>query len=285
MNKIAIFFAFSAILSIKIASAAEREVPIHCNHEICQLVGTKLKSEKLKISSINVNFKELAASTGQAQLVFFTGDDTYPEHIPEGLLKSVEGIEAFYYNFSPLKFIKRSDFKDGSELRAISLERNEIEVIPFDTFYDLKNLQFIKLDTNKLRQFHPATFANSQNLKNLIFNDNQITELNQNLLKSSPNLEEVQGNSNKIQELSKDLFVNNQKLRTVSFERNQLRNILVDFRSLKGIKHVNIADNYGNCNFVYFEEKPYSVQEEPKGWVYKIEELQENIGKSCRRSL
>lgn len=285
MNKYLLILASVAILSIKVASTAEREVSIHCNHEICQIIGTKTKSEKLKISSINVNFKELAASTGQGQSVFFTGDDTYPEHLPEGLMKSIQGIEAFYYNFSPLKFIKRSDFKDGGELRAISLERNQIEAVPFDTFYDLKSLQFINLDTNKLRQFHPATFANSQNLKTLRFNDNQVTELNRNLLKSSPNLEEFKGYSNKIHELPKDLFVNNQKLRTVSLGSNKLRNILVDFRSLKGVKHVNIADNYGNCDFVYYDEKPYSVQEEPKGWVYKIEELQGNIERNCRKSL
>ena len=61
---------------------------------ICRLVGTKTKPDKLKISSINVNFKELAASTGTRYLAYFTGDDTYPEHFPEGLMKSVAGVEA-----------------------------------------------------------------------------------------------------------------------------------------------------------------------------------------------
>jgi Leucine-rich repeat (LRR) protein len=283
MNKLGVIFATFAILSIKISSAAEREVSVHCEETICSLVGTKSKSDKLKISSINVNYKELTAATGMKYDIFFTGDETYPEHIPEGLMKSIAGIEGLHYNFSPLKYIKRSDFKDGSELRAVNLERNEIQAVPFDTFYDLKNIEFINLNSNKLRQFHPATFANSQKLSTLKFDYNQITELNRNLFKSLLNLKNLHGDSNRIVELPKDLFVNNQKLYDVSLGNNQLKNILVDFRSLKGLKHVSLADNYGKCNFVYFYEKPYSVQEEPEGWVYNIEELQRNVEEKCRK--
>ncbi|CAG9810506.1 unnamed protein product [Chironomus riparius] len=286
MNKFVSILAFLAILSIKVGSAAEREVSIQCEQSIsalCLLVGTKSKSEKLKISSINVNFKQLAATSGTGYLAFFTGDATYPEHFPVGLIKSIDGVEGFYYNFSPLKYIKRSDFKDGSSLRAVSLERNEIEAIPFDTFYDLKDLKFIKLSNNKLRQFHPATFATLPKLDTFLFDYNQVTALDRNLFKSSPNLEKLQGYSNKIEELPKDLFVNNQKLRDVSFGSNQLKNILIDFRSLKGIENVNIADNYGNCNFVYFDEKPYAVKEEPEGWVYSLAEFQANVEKKCRK--
>ena len=293
MNKFIFILVSFAILNIKVGSAADREVSIHCDvgdpagflvvDAICKLVGTKSKSDKLKISSINVNFKELIA-TGTRYLAYFTGDDTYPEHFPEGLMKSIDGVEALYYNFSPLKYIKRSDFKDGSSLRVISLERNQIETISFDTFYDHKDLEFIKLDDNKLRQFHPATFANSQKLKTLKFDYNQVTELDRNLFKSSPNLEDIHGFSNKIEKLPKDLFVNNQKLWDVSLGSNQLKNILVDFRSLKGIKHVNFANNHGNCNFVYFDEKPYSVQDEPEGWIYSVEKFQENVEKKCRKN-
>jgi len=293
MNKFTVILASVAILSIKFSSAAERQVSIHCDvgdssglivvDAICSLVGTKSKSDKLKISSINVNFKELAGSTGKRYLAYFTGDDTYPEYFPEGLMKSVAGVEALYYNFSPLKYVKRSDFKDGSQLHAVNLERNEIELIPFDTFHDLKSLEFINLNNNKLRQFHPATFANSQKLTTLKFDYNEVTQLDRNLFKSSPNLENIQGYSNKIEELPKDLFVNNKKMNDVSLGSNQLKNILVDFRSIKGIKHVNFADNFGKCNFVYFNQKPFSVQEEQEGWIYSVDEFQRNVENKCRK--
>ena len=109
--------------------------------------------------------------------------------MPEGLGRYLDGIENLFYIYRPLKYIKRSAFKDlGSGLSKLGLFGNQIENIPFDMFYDIPKIETLELSDNKLKTFEPETFANVPKLTNLDIDLNQITALHFDLLKNLPNL-------------------------------------------------------------------------------------------------
>lgn len=124
-----------------------------------------------------------------------------------------------------LTTIKRSYFKNLSNLLCLELESNEIEHISSDAFADLFRLEILEILNNRIQYFEENTFASLKALIELNLYGNGIHTLNSKDLGSLVNLEAIYLERNNLYNLSENAFENLINLKKISLSSNALFNI------------------------------------------------------------
>lgn len=171
------------------------------------------------------------------------------------VIKSVpEGLDDFFPNLKILVIDNASlqhfeNIKRLYNLKYISLQYNEIEILNIDSFNGLNKLEKIVFEGNKIRKLHPGTFNGLPNLTQL--------SLSKNLLRN----------------LEPDLFRNNLKLEELEFYQNKLTQIDGDvFRRLTSLTELSLTSN--KCIDSSYPSIVSSLSE-------LLEEIDEKCGNSC----
>ena len=227
----------------------------------CNLIDVKSPKDQVHVASTNFDVGNEKFTDITIRLRIY-GNAKYPEHFPKNLGKLVSGVDNFYYKKTPLKYIKRDDFKDfGVKLTSLSLGENEIIDIPFDTFYDLPNLRDLILRSNRITNLSPNLFDNSPNFGLLFADFNQITEVHP------------------------DLFKNNPFIRVITMRHNKIKNVPFDFTKFDNLASVDFTHNAGTCDTMYFRYDPfveYYDDNDLKKWIKDVKDFQKKIEETCR---
>jgi Leucine-rich repeat (LRR) protein len=77
---------------------------------------------------------------------------------------------------SHLKEIQNDDFKFIPNLKILSLQQNDIEVVEKDSFKFNKNLEILNLGLNKIRYVHPTALDQLPKLVQLYLSSNQCID-------------------------------------------------------------------------------------------------------------
>ncbi|CAG9810296.1 unnamed protein product [Chironomus riparius] len=175
----AIVYQLSAYAAVIVPT---QEVALNCVKESgtdeyliffdCFLMEVKSSKDQVYVTSTDLDTNSIEAHITVVRLQI-SGNVNYPEYFPKNLAKTVHGITNFFYKKTPLRFIKREDFKDmPSKLTMLSLEDNEIEDIPFGAFYDLQNLKYLDISGNNLKELDPNLFTKSPLFDSLLAKSN-----------------------------------------------------------------------------------------------------------------
>ncbi|KAL7011493.1 hypothetical protein ACKWTF_014284 [Chironomus riparius] len=296
MRKLIVFLA--AIIHLSAYAAVVdpvNEVAINCDpskysddeyeYLECFLIEVKSPKDKVVVTSSSINMDTINSSNKTIH-VDITGNVNYPEYFPKNLAAYFKGTHTFRYKETPLKFIKREDFKDlGSTLTLLNLGESEIEDIPYDAFYDLTNLVYLDISDNRLKNLDTRLFINSPKFNSLFVRSNEITEIHPDLLNNCPEFYVLYAEFNKIEEFHEDLFKNNPKMWVISIRHNRIKNIPIDFNRFTELHVADFTHNGGTCDTMYFMNQPYVEyynDEEQKKWIKTVPDFQKKIEEVCR---
>lgn len=251
----------------------------------CSLTDVSSPKDRLKVTS-NTLYWNTVKEINKTIYVDIVGNDNYPEYLPEGLGRSINGTGGFTYKNSPLKYIKRADFKDmAPSLFLIILEDNKIEEIPHDTFYDLPYFHYLDVRRNKIKSLVPNLFDHAPDFSTLIIEENQVTELHVDLFKNCPDFHVLYAEFNEISEIHEDLFKNNPNMSIISMRHNKIKNVPIDFKKYNELSVADFTHNGGKCDTMYFSFQPYVEyydENEQKKWIKTVTEFQHKIEEICR---
>jgi Leucine-rich repeat (LRR) protein len=251
----------------------------------CFLIEVKSSKDQVNVMSTAVDVKAFK-SLEQYVHIEIVGNVNYPEYFPKNIGKLIDGITAFKYKETPLKYVTRDDFKDmSSELVLVNLADNKIEEIPFDTFHDLTKLIYFDIRDNKIKRLAPNMFAKSPNFDTLIIESNEITELHPDLFRDCSEFKVLYAEFNNIKEFHEDLLKNNPNMTVISMRHNKIKNIPIDFNRFSELHVADFTHNCGTCDTMYFMSQPYVEyynDEEQKKWIKTVPEFQQKVEEVCR---
>ncbi|KAG5667134.1 hypothetical protein PVAND_015132 [Polypedilum vanderplanki] len=241
----------------------------------------------LTVTSSDIDFEQIKSEENDKRIAIeIIGNENYPENMPEGLGRAIDGVEIFTYRNTSLKSLKRSDFTEmSSKLFKLFLDHNKIEEIEPETFHDLTNLFVLSLGKNKLKTLPSEMLSHAPKFSFLIIKENEITELSPELFKNSPKLKKLFASKNQISELHPELFVNNPELMIIGFRDNKIKNVPYDFRLFNSLYIADFMNNADGCDTIYNvnEFKPNFCNKECQERTIKnIDEFQIKIEEICR---
>lgn len=147
-------------------------------------------------------------SNDDVKAVDISGQKTY--FLIQGLFDFFPSMQELYVFRSDLKHLSRSDFKTYVKLSTVSLSRNHLSHLPYDTFEDMTwtipNLKTL----SKLKELY--LFENS--VESLLLDD----------ISGNPNLEVIWIYQNKLKFIEPEIFENLPKLKTADFTNNHCIN-------------------------------------------------------------
>lgn len=149
--------------------------------ESCVLcLPATLRTVILKNSLVNVTSTDFA---GLAYLRFLDISHNNISMIQDlwrrsdGLLNDLVSLEVLDLSYNRFTQLNSTFFKGVSNLRELSLARNELVKLPSDTFKNLRKMIVLDLSYNRLTQFHKELLANTKRLKELNLTGNPIQGL------------------------------------------------------------------------------------------------------------
>ena len=131
-------------------------------------------------------------------------------------------------------------------LKIITLNNNNIERIPEDTFIDITKLEFLSLSFNQIKSLPSNIFHTLSALKGLYLNNNHLEEISHLVFKFNRNVDEIWLHENKLKFISKNFTSNLTKLIQIYLSGNEC--IDQNYTSLTPNKVQSfIADIADNC--------------------------------------
>jgi hypothetical protein len=171
----------------------------------------------------------LEKSNDDVKAVDFSGQKTY--HLVQELLSFFPNMEELYVFRSDLKHLSRSDFGGYTKLITMSLSRNHLSTLPYDTFEDLTNMEYFSLSFNQLTSI--PNLKTMSKLKELYLFENSIGSFSNEDVSGNPNLEVVWLYQNKLKFIDPKIFESLTKLRVADFHNNRCIDRSVNFEHLQ----------------------------------------------------
>lgn len=125
-------------------------------------------------------------------------------YLLKGLVNLFPNLDQLYVFRSDLTHLSRSDFKNYTQLKTISLSRDHLSKLPYDTFEDLIDLEYFSLSFNQLKSI--PNMKTLKNLKELYLFENSIESLSKDDLSHNENLRIIWLYHNKLTYIDPDIF-------------------------------------------------------------------------------
>ena len=111
------------------------------------------------------------------------------------------------------------------ELRDVSLEHNQLTVLPHDLLSNLENLEILRLHGNSIGDLPATMLAGLSKLQVLRLEDNELAILPENIFDDLVDLRELQLAENRIAFVQKDVFRGLKNLTHLSLESNAIADL------------------------------------------------------------
>ncbi|KAL0278122.1 UNVERIFIED_CONTAM: hypothetical protein PYX00_000030 [Menopon gallinae] len=134
-------------------------------------------------------------------------ENNFLNRIPKAL-KQLKRLKYFYIPNNNISDIQDDDFESfASVLKALSISRNKLEVIPFNALKDCNKLSHLNIGYNRIARINESDFESwGERLNTLILRHNKLTELQANVFRKTPQLKELSLSFNKLNYIHKDAF-------------------------------------------------------------------------------
>jgi len=200
------------------------------------LIKTCFATFSEQLMEDNANVEQINGDSSicecSVKAVKIDGEDC--NYLPTGLIDHFPKMTDLYIFRGHLKHISRYDFQNYRGLKTVSLSRNDLSYIPYDTFDDMINLEYFSLSINKLRVI--PNLKTLTKLKDLFLFENKIEKLTLDNLSENLNLKVLWIYDNNLSKIDAKIFNFLIHLRDARFERNNCINMNHPPTSVETIK-------------------------------------------------
>ena len=190
----------------------------------------------------------LNRTNADVKAVEFSGQKTY--YIIQNLVDFFPHMEELYVFRSDLKKLSRSDFTNYKNFKAVSLSRNHLSTVPYETFEDLINLEYFSLSFNQLTSI--PNLKTLPQLQELYLFENSIESFSKDDISGNPNLKVIWLYQNKLKVIDPRIFPTLTNLREIDLSNNNCidRKYSADESEDTNSTLINIVDEIKkNCAF------------------------------------
>ena len=142
-------------------------------------------------------------------------------YLAQGAMAFFSKLVDFHVTYSNLNYIQRNDFRHMKNLKIITLNNNNIERIPEDSFIDVTKLEFLSISFNQIKSLPSNIFHTLSALKGIYLNNNHLEEISHLVFKFNVNVDEVWLQENKLKFISKNFTSNLTKLVQIYLAGNE----------------------------------------------------------------
>lgn len=244
--------------------AIVHSLDVHCDQNLKYACKVE---EDLKIHEPTViNFIDSDAWINTAH--FEMGKGCNVTVLPSGIFQRFQKLTTIDI-VTGLKSIQSENFKDAIELQHLTLNNNQIHVIPSNVFREAANLERIELSNNRIISIEDLAFNGLSTLRHIQLHNNSITILKRNTFSGAPkiktirlennlietiedgafalqNLKFLMLSFNRLQTLSNNVFAMAPILEKIALRSNNLQAIGQSFNNLNKLKELDLSTNQIN---------------------------------------
>ncbi|XP_023017908.2 uncharacterized protein [Leptinotarsa decemlineata] len=176
-------------------------------------------------------------------------------HIDKEAFTGLDKLESLELSFCmDPDFNFESIFSPLVSLQWLSLDNNNIQVLPDDLFEPLTHLKYLNLESNKLRSIPNNLFNNLPELKDVRLSNNEIVFIKTGTFRLLSNLESITLSGNNIKHIQRESFEHLPSLKNLILSGNHLGHINHDaFLNLSSLGKIDLQNNQlGSLSFKYF---------------------------------
>lgn len=161
---------------------------------------------------------------------------------------NLPGVRSISLLSNKIKWVESGAFSNLESLLYLNLEKNSIESFPPSTFSNLPKLERVDLSSNRLRFFKQEWFSGTPQLKVLEIAHNEIFEIRDDSFSTITSLKNLNFYGNRIENLYPSAFVGLKELDLLNLGNNDIKDINLDFSSLKKLLLLQLEGN--NINYI-----------------------------------